>query len=306
MKKLILLGFAALLVLVIAAVVVGMAMIDSLARKAVESGGAYALGAQTTLADMDVRLLGGEVELSGLRVANPVAAGTPSFQSDHFLRLDDGELAVSLRSLRQPTVTVPRLALEDLDINLEKRGGQTNYGVILENLKKLTGDDGRPKPQPADEKRFVISDLDIRNIVVRVDLIEAPAAVGELTRITVPIDRIRLSNVGQTGTGVGGTGVTLSELAGIIVKAVLSAAAEKGGDIIPGDILGDLRTRLDALGNIDDLKMQVVAEAKGKVEDLGKKALEEGQKKLDEVTEQGKKAVDEAAEKLKGLIPGKK
>jgi hypothetical protein len=119
--------------------------------------------------------------------------------------------------------------------------------------------------------------------------------VASATKVTVPIDRIELKDVGQTGTGVGGSGVTLSQLSAIVVKAVLNAAAEKGGGIIPADMLGDLSGKLASLTSIDALSKggaAIMGDVKGKVEELGKNAEKDV-----------KKGVEDA---IKGVLPGTK
>lgn len=293
MKKLILFGLAGIVVLLVAGAVIVVSAIDGIARKAIEQGGTYALGADTKVSSVNVGLLSGEFSMAGLTVKNP--AGGPGFASPHFLSLGKGGVGVSLGTLRENTVELPHLSLSNLDVNLEKKDGKTNYGAILEHLKQTTGGgETKPASKPAaDEKRFIIHDLDIQNVAVHVDLLGGPAALSSATKLTVPIERIKLSDVGKTGTGVGGSGVTLSELTGIIVKAVLAAASQNGGGIIPADVLDDLKGQLAAFGDLDKLKMDVTAKAKEKVEELQNKAIDEGKKKL-----------DEAADKLKGLIPG--
>jgi hypothetical protein len=283
------------------AVIVAVIAIDGLAAKAIQAGGTYALGVRTTLQSASVGILSGRFAMSGLTVDNPAG----SFKSPHFLSLGEGEMAVSLSTLRQPTVTLPRLGLSNLDVNLEKKDGQTNYAAILDNLKRTTGD-GQSAPKPAStagEKRYIIQDLDLQKITVHVDLIGGPGAVSELTRITIPIDRIKLSDVGRTGTGVAGTGVTLSELAGIIVKAVLAAASDKGGGLIPDELLGDLKGKLAQFQDLDKLKMEVMASARGKVEEVGKKMVDDLKKKAEEAL---KERMGDTADKLKDLIPGDK
>lgn len=291
MKKLFLFGLVGIVALVVVAVLVAVAAIDGIARTAIEKGGTYALGAKTGVASVHVGLLSGEFSMNGLTVDNPSGG---AFASPHFLTLGKGGVAVTLGTLNKPTVELPSLTLSNLDVNLEKKDGKTNYGAILDHLKQTTGGDSKPASKPAaDEKRFIIHDLDIQNVTVHVDLLGGPAVLSNATKLTVPIERIQLTDVGKTGTGVAGSGVTMSELSGIVVKAVLAAAAQKGGDIIPADVLSDLQGQLAAFGDLDKLKMNVTAAAKEKVEELQKKAADEG-----------KKALDEAADKLKGLIPG--
>jgi hypothetical protein len=293
MKKLLLFGLAGLLIILVAGVLIALSSINAIAKKAIQSGGGYALGTQVKVDSVSVGLLSGKFSLAGLEVANPTGAAT--FRSPHFLSLGHGAVAVSAGSLRQPVVELPSLTLDTLSINLEKSGEVTNYKAILDNLAKVSGGSEKPAAGAGSEKKFVIRDLDLRNINVSVDLIGGPGAVSNLTRVNVPIDRIQLTDVGKTGTGIKGTGVTLGELSAIIVKAILAAAADKGGDIIPGDVLGDLKGKLALLQgvNLDELKVKVTADVQKKADELKEKALNEGKKKL-----------DEAAEKIKGLLPG--
>lgn len=289
-KKLLALVFL-LIGLCIVAVVVAFYSIDAIAKRAIESGGTYALGVPTTVKSANVGIMTGTFGMSGLNVANP-----PGFGSSPFLSLGDAGVAVTLSSLREPVVTLPRLSLDNLSVSLEKKGGSANYNVILDNLKKLNS--GSASKSSGDGKKFIIRELSLRNINVGVDLIGGPGAIGDLTKIKIPISEIKLENVGQTGTGVGGSGVTMEQLTSIVVQAVLAAAAEKGGGILPAEILGDLQGGLANLGQLDKLGMKVLADPK---------VLEQlGAGKATEAIEQGKKAVDDAAKKVTDLIPGMK
>ena len=289
-KKLVLL-VALLVGLALAALVVAFYTIDTIAKRAIESGGTYALGVPTTVQSANVGIMTGTFGMSGLNVANP-----QGFSASPFLSLGDAGVAVTLSSLREPVVMLPRLSLDNLSVSLEKKGGSANYAVILDNLKKLGS--GSSSKSSGDGKKFIIKELSLRNINVGVDLIGGPGAIGDLTKIQLPISEIKLENVGQTGTGVGGTGVTMEQLASIVVQAVLAAAAEKGGGILPAEILGELQGGLANLGQLDKLGMKVLADPK---------VLEQlGAGKATEAIEQGKKAVDDAAKKVTDLIPGMK
>lgn len=282
--------------------IIAMASIDGIAKAAIEKGGTHALGVPTHLRNANVGVLSGTFAMHGLRVDNP-----PGYSAPHFLTLGRGGVAVSLGTLRQDTVELPELRLESITASLERKGGSSNYQTILDHLKGLSGDKPKPSEKPKDEegKKFVVRELLIRDVRVSLDVFGAPdGALKKLTAVNIPIDEIRLKNVGQTGTGVGGTGVSMGELASIIVRAVLAAAVEKGGDLIPADILGDLKGSLASLGNLEGLGLNVVANAKGVVENLAGEAgkvAEEGKK----VVEEGKKAIEEVGKGLENLIPKK-
>ncbi|MGD9688542.1 MAG: hypothetical protein AB7K52_03740 [Phycisphaerales bacterium] len=306
MKKLIrrVLALGVLLViLVIAGVVLLIVNVNSIARKGIEAGGTYALGVPTTVKGVDIGLFSGEASLSGLNVANP-----QGFTGSHFLALGDGTVAVSLGTLQKDVVEIPTFALSGIDVKLQRTGDGSNYSVILDNLKKVSGgSDPGAKPEPApspapsgSEKKFIVRNLTIKNVSVELDMLGAGGDVGKVlndaTKFKATIPEIQLKDVGQTGSGVGGSGVTIGQLSSIIVQAVLSAAADKGG--FPADIVSDLQGRIANLGDLKDLGMSIGGQAK--------EALEKAGGAVKEKVEEGKKALEDAKKGLEGLLPGGK
>ncbi len=295
------------IVAVLALVVAGF-YVDTLARKGIEYGGTYALGVPTTVKSADVGVLSGTFGMNGLRVGN--ARGYPA---PHFLTLDTAKVAVGLTTLSKPVVELPELRLETIDVRLEKKDGKANYAVILDHLASVTGGSGKPReptkgPAKGPEKKFVIRQLTIRRVTVHVDWLgDSGSTVGDLTKVTVPLDEISLKNVGKTGEGVAGSGVTLSDLTRIIVQAVLGAAAEKAGDILPADIRRDLGEALAQLPQIADLGMSVAADAKVTVEKVGAEvgeALKGAGEKAKEGLDEAKKQIEGVGDRIKGILPG--
>jgi len=273
MRKLIRLVLV-LVVLLIAGFLAALFYIDSIAKAAVERGGTYALGVDTKLKSADVHVFGGEFTLSGLRVANP-----QGYEADHFLRLGEGDVAVSLASLREDVVRLPTLTLKTLDVNLEKKEGKANYEVILDNLKKLSSGE-----KPAEGgKKYVIDSVVIRRINVHVK------ALGQT--LDVPIDRLKLKNV---GSAQGADGMPLSQVAGVIVQAVFEAVVQKAGNVLPAEVLGDLQKRLPDLANLSKL---------ANIEEIGDigKVLGEG---LGEGLGGAGKTAEDLANKAKDLLGG--
>jgi len=277
---------ALLIILVVGLIVFAFTRIDSIFKAAVEQGGTYALGVKTTLASADVQLTQGKVSMSGLNVANP-----DGYKSDKFFGLGTGSVQVALPTVNQPVIEVPMLNLSDIRVNLEKSGGKANYKLILDNLARLGSGSTEPKPAGGSEKKFIINEVDIRNVVVHVDLIPEG---GTLTQVDVPIEQIQLKDVGTASKGL-----PAGELAKVIVNAVLAVAAEKGGGLIPADVLGDLQSQLAQLGDLRSMGIEV----QSKVGEAAQKAIDEAkvqaEKKIDD-------AVKDAQKKLEDLIPGKK
>jgi hypothetical protein len=305
-KLLVVLGFLVLL-LAVGAIVFAFSQLNSIAKTAIEKGGTYAMGVDTKVDSVSVGLLSGKFSLSKLNIANPQGYAAPSF-----LALGSGSVALDAASLTQPVITLPTFALSDLTLSLERKAGQANYQTILDNLKKAadaistaTGSSSSA-PSSGNEKKLVINDLSIRNIQVNVDLLGADGAVGQAlnqaTRVSIPIDEIKLQNVGKTGTGVGGTGVTVSQLASIIVQAVLGAAADKGAGVLPADLLSDLQGRLASLGDLKSIPTQVLGNAQATVEQLGQQAI---QNATNQVGKEAGKALEGLGKGLQNLIPPK-
>lgn len=273
MKKLVKLVAAVLLLLLVA--VVGIFVyIDSIAKAAIERGATYALGVETTLGSADVGVLSGEFAMRGLEVDNP-----DGFDSDHFLRIERGDVEVNLASLWQDTVELPLLALRGVDMKLERTPAGANYQVILDNLKRFESNQSKdPAPTDESERTFVVREVLISDVNVEVDLLPIG---GQLNRVEVAIDEIRLTNLGSEG-------VSMSQLTDVIIQAILAAVVQNATDL-PTDLINDLGGGLAGLTGLGDLgldatfkvgdEVTALRDALGEVagEDVGKeigKALE--------------------------------
>jgi hypothetical protein len=239
---------ATLVIILIIAVVAIFWYVDSLARRGVEAGGTYALGVDTTVRSVSIGLFRGTIEVDGLNIANP-----EGFEAPTFLTLEDGRTTVALRSLMQDMVRIPRLHFTDVDVTLLRLpDGRANYRVILDNLERLSRPETPRRAPDEPRQTYTINELIIRNITVHADI--APPIIqdvtGQPTAATVTIPEIRLQDVGPDG-------ITLSELASILIEAILAAAIQHGGDILPPDLIGDLRARLVELGNLERLTATV-------------------------------------------------
>ncbi len=281
-------------IIIIIVVVLGFALggvvlyIDTIARHAVERGATTALGVTTTLDSADVGILSGEFSMQGLNVANP-----DGYQSPQFLDMNSGAVQVSLGTLREETVLLPHLTLDGLDLNLEKRGGKANYDAILDNLKK-TEETDEPAPDESG-KRFVIEKVTITDIMVHIDLLPEG---GALTRTELPIERIELTNVGSESE----KGALLSDLSGVLIKAILTAVVNKAGDL-PGLALDGLEQGLGQLSSIGEIGVQFTGESltqiTGGIGDLGENISGEAGKALEDAGKQIQKGIG-------GLLGGNK
>jgi hypothetical protein len=273
---------AVLVILVIAAVVAVVFYINTIAKSAIERGATAALGVKTTLASADVGILKGQLTLSDLIVANP-----KGFEGKDFLELGTGFLEVSLGSLTRDTVQVPLLTLNTLNLDLEKKGGQANYTVIIDNLK--TRESGAAKGPAEPGKQFIIRELVITDLDVEANVL---GVGGELDHVRVPIKKIRLTNVGQGG-------VDSSQLTGVIMQAIMAAVIANGADF-PTDLVHDLGGSMQGLTSLADMGIEGSFDVGGTMEDLAGSAIDEATKDL------GKGANEAIKKGLGGLLGGEK
>ena len=102
--------------------------IDAIAESAIERGGSAALGVPTRVGLVLLRPFAGALSLTSLQIANP-----PDYEGS-FLEVGSTRVAVDLWSLREPTLVVREVAIEDVDLLLEQRLRASNYGTILEHV----------------------------------------------------------------------------------------------------------------------------------------------------------------------------
>ena len=270
LKRIALIGLAGL-VLVAAA---GWFFASRVARVAVERAGTYALGVETRLAELDLGIVSGVLDLGDLSIANPEGFGTP-----HFLTLADGRFEVSLGTLTSDRVEAPLLELSGIQLSLEKREGRTNYGAILARLEEVSGGGAETKePAEGGGKSFLLHEVVLRDVKAHVDLLPEG---GQLTVVDVTLPELRLHGIGEGGA-------PLSAIVGEIIQALLAAVVEAGAGRIPDAVLGDLRAGLAQV-----LEAQIDERAGAVLEAFGadaavEEAVKEAGGVLDKVLGKGK------------------
>jgi len=272
-----------------------MFMVDRLAKTTIEGGGTYVLGVETTVDKADVQLMKKAFTMEGFKIASP-----DGFDSD-FFKMDRG--GVTLDNVNGSVVEMGTLELKGIDVNLLKNDKGSNYGMILENLKKFESDEetGTTPPSGEDEGlKFVIKTVDLENVKVHMEL--TPIG-GDLTALDVDLDKIELRDLGTAGKPIGA-----GDLIGIIVKSVLSAAVNKAGDLggEMGALVGDLSNGLVGLSSLGDQGVTLMMDVGGQLTDVtGDIASELGQnaqKAAEEAVENVGKRVEDVKEGLGDVI----
>jgi hypothetical protein len=210
-----------LLGLGVAGIVAAFFFLDTIGGKAIEAGCTKALGVETSVGLVRVGLLTGTFSVRGLRIANP-----PGFETDHFFTLGRLHFEVPPESLREETIVVRLLELDNVDVSLETVDKKANYDVILDNLNRFskTGSADPNAKKSADQdgeggKGLVIHEAVIRDIIARIDL---GTVSGKADRVEVEIPELRIHPNKNTGSAE----VSVAQMTQVIVTAVLTGIAK--------------------------------------------------------------------------------
>lgn len=218
MKKVLLGGLAAVVVVAVAAGVFLYSSIDSLVKAAIED---YVPDiTQTTVKVGGVKLAptDGVGKLSGLVLGNPKGFKTP-----HALSAGVIELAIDPASVTRDVVLVRKVAVIAAEINYETSDAGSNFDVIQRNVdgfvKRTLGAPDKDKPK-SPGKKLIIEHLSIHDAKVSY----APALLQGKS-ITVPLPNIDLRNLGKARGGATPAQLT-SEVMGAIKAQVVHAVTQ--------------------------------------------------------------------------------
>ncbi len=264
----------ALTALVLVVVIAIGSMINLLVKLGVQAGTSHALGVDSTVESVNIRLAAGQLWIDGLKIANP-----EGFKTDHLMHTGKFELKMVPLSIFSDTIEINKFELDGLDLIIEQQIGGSNISKISDNLSRFASDS---ESDPATEdkekgKKVKVDKITIRNVTAHFYLLPGLEAVGPLT-VEVPV--IELTEV----TSDNATGVAIVELIRRIIPAILVAVSQKAEGIIPGDLADDLRNQV---GRMTD----VLGEQAGKLAD---QASDKATKILE--------GADDAIEKVDGIL----
>ncbi|MFT5423450.1 MAG: hypothetical protein ACI89L_001227 [Phycisphaerales bacterium] len=226
MKKLrrkLLIAITAVVVLLLVVVVGLLVFIDSAARQTITRGGTYATMADTSVARANVSLLGGRMSLTDFAIGNPEGYD----KTPYFMRMDDTEVAVENGTLFADTVEIPTLTINGVELYLDKTHSPGNYN---QNLARF---EDKEKPAATEGgKKVVIRRIEINDITVHVAGI--PLVQQLAGDVAFEVNRITLTDVGEGG------GLTVAQVFGLVIKAIIASVFQAGDGILPGNVLTEI------------------------------------------------------------------
>lgn len=228
---------------------------ETAAKRVVERQSSSAFGTPTSVGLITLGFFDASLRLRGYRVGGP-----EGFDDTPLFRVAETDLTVGYRGIGRDRIEASRLRVQGVNLNLLVEGGRSNFAPVLQHLRQSTAGAGEASGTP----RFVIREVVLEDIAVRVD---APGVQRELK-----LPPVTLHDVG------GEDGVWLSELATLVLGAVMKAAAQHGE--LPPELAAALGGGLDGLS----------AELRRTLRDGARERLEEETEGL----------LDQALEELRG------
>jgi len=233
-----------LLVLVAAlAIAVGFALLnlDRIIRRAVERESTASLRLNTSLAAARAALLGGTLNLHDLEIASP-----KGFSAVHMLTLDDLDVKVRLRELRDEPIHVSSLRIGGPTLVIEQSKGTLNFRKAMQLIPE--------KPESKEPLKVIIDDLQLADahVIVR------PGLPGVAEEIDVKIPLLHMKDVGR-GKGAN-NGAAIKDVVMQVIAALAGKAAQS--DALPAQLKALLHLNVgQVIGQLDALAQKQIRAA---------------------------------------------
>ncbi|MEQ9460850.1 MAG: hypothetical protein RIG82_07855 [Phycisphaeraceae bacterium] len=232
----------ALLVLVVLGVTILAVNIDGALKHAIEYGGTYALGVETTIDDADLEIFNGRLTLTNLKVANP-----EGFSDKPFMLLKNAQVQVLVGSLMSDLVEVPLVTIDGFDVSLEVRENKNNYDVILASLERFSSGETAEPAEPSTTV-LAVDRISIKNVRADADV---KLGGSQQKSVTVKLEPIELSNFRSDGD----QGPMMAQLTSVITRAILGAVARHGVELLPSAALGQLQNGLSSVNKLSKISI---------------------------------------------------
>ena len=249
-----------------------------LVKIGVETAATKALGVRVDIADVDISILGGSVEIEGLIIENP-----DGYEHKNLLELGRARVAANIGSMLGDTVQIKELKLDGINLVIEQKGLSNNLQDVIKAIPA-----GAKKETEAESagRKLHIDNLEISDITVKAKLLPVP---GKADTITLKLSPIRMTDLGSGGK------LDTAALSGRILLAIANSVAEQGAGVLPKEVTAQIRSELKRLEKLPQALLEEGVRILEEKKDLGK-----------DVIESGKDIGKEVTEGLKGLLKQKK
>lgn len=220
MKKILLIGAAVVLVIIIGLVVAAGLFMDTAVKRGIETVGPKLTKVSIKLDGVALSLMSGSGKIKGLDVGNPEGFKTPSA-----IKVGTATLGVQPRSLFADKVIINTINVEAPEVTFETDLRGNNLSKILANLDETMGG-GKQADQEAQDPKAARK-LQVNEFVITGGKIHVNITALGGQSATVPLPEIRLKDL-----GTGPEGITAAALTKQVLEVVLKNAVQAAGSAV--------------------------------------------------------------------------
>ena len=253
--------FLSILLIIFAGFYLFAPSLENIVKQLVHKYGSAVTGTDVNLDGFDLKLTEGEAYIGKITIGNP-----KNYKEKNIIELGSISVKVDIESLTSNTIIIDSIDINKPVINYEILSlTQNNLSQLLENIKQNTASaekeeissqnkssDEASSKSESSSKKVIIKKLSIRNGEISV----AASAVADLTKTTLSLPDITLTNIGEEKKSQG------SSIAGTISK-VLTKIADTAYKTVVNSKITDLKNV--AKENLDN----VVGGVKDRIKEIG-------------------------------------
>jgi uncharacterized protein involved in outer membrane biogenesis len=199
MKKWILIGAGAVVVIIIVGVILIASNLGPMIKTAVNTYGPGITKTKVSLGNVDVSLLSTKASLRDLFVGNP-----KGFTSPYAMKVGSIRVAIDRKSLTGNPIIIDRIEVLSPDISYDKIKGTDNFQTILNNVKSSLGGEKPPAGKTANkqaEKKEAGRKILIRDFLVKGGKVNLTMPLLGGKTISAPLPEVHLKNIGEKKGG---------------------------------------------------------------------------------------------------------
>lgn len=225
MKKLLIIGGAVVVVLVVGVLILS-GKINPIVKSGVEKAGPVILKAPVTLDAVNISFFSGSGELKGFTIGNPAG-----YKTTHAFSMDRLKIDLDVKSVTSDKIHIKNIIINSPSVIFEGGFGKSNLSQLQANAAEFTGSSG------AGDKKEISSEggkkLLIDHVLIDNGSISVSMGILQGQELTVPLPKIELKDIGKEKDA------NISDVLGEILAAVNKAAipaVQKGVGSITGGV----------------------------------------------------------------------
>ena len=221
MKK-VLIGVAALGVIIAGAIFFLLSNLDGIVKDAIQVYGSEATKTQVSVSDVKITLEEGEASISGLNVGNPAG-----FSDPNIFELGKISTRIDISTIRQNPIVIDEIIISAPKVVYEiNKSGLSNADVLKKNLAAGGGESGASSSSggEGEELKMIIKRLVVEGSTAKVRI----AALGDQQQ-SVSLPKIVMRDVGKKSGGATAAEVA-QQLSSRLLTNVKGSVAKLGVD----------------------------------------------------------------------------